>query len=332
MKGFCPICERETELDHIQKIEEIKVKEELIPVEVDRFHCEECGEEFDHPAPTYDPLAVAYREYRRRKGMVQPEEIRAFREKYNLTQKELSDLLGFGGATLSRYENGALQDETHNTILRLMLDPVNLQRMIEQKPEIIGLVKREQIFQMIGSEIENNQFLIFMRSTRRHLLTPSLLNGFQTPSLQKIIGAMKVLVFGDRVYKTKLNKLFFYADFKHFQRYHSSITGLSYAHLQFGPVPDQYELLYESVLNIDHTLHKEEDLSLDCGGEFFACDVDPGQAGLSLAEIQTLLWVKDYFKDFSSKRIVEFSHLEPAYLATQNREIISFVHAANLNI
>ena len=44
----------------------------------------------------------------RGKGMLQPEEIRAFREWRGLTQKEFSDLLGIGIATLNRYLKMAL--------------------------------------------------------------------------------------------------------------------------------------------------------------------------------------------------------------------------------
>jgi YgiT-type zinc finger domain-containing protein len=67
MKDFCPFCEKETELSHIQAVEEIQIKGESIPVEVDYFRCTECGEEFDNPDPTYDSLALAYQEYRNRK-------------------------------------------------------------------------------------------------------------------------------------------------------------------------------------------------------------------------------------------------------------------------
>ena len=67
--------------------------------------------------------------------MVQPIQIRNLRKIYNLTQKELSDLLGFGDVTLSRYENGALQDETHDTLLRLALDPKNLISLIKERSQ-----------------------------------------------------------------------------------------------------------------------------------------------------------------------------------------------------
>jgi hypothetical protein len=34
--------------------------------------------------------------------------------------------LGQGGATLSRYENGALQSEAHDQLLKLVMQPENL--------------------------------------------------------------------------------------------------------------------------------------------------------------------------------------------------------------
>jgi YgiT-type zinc finger domain-containing protein len=66
MKGFCPSCEKESELTRIRRVENLNIKGEMIPVPVDYFVCTECGEEFDNPAPDYDPLAIAYRDYRRR--------------------------------------------------------------------------------------------------------------------------------------------------------------------------------------------------------------------------------------------------------------------------
>ena len=331
MKGFCPSCERETELVHVKKVEEINVKGVAIPVEVDRFRCVECGEEFDNPSPAFDPLAAAYREYRRRKGMVQPEQIRAFRDKYNLTQRELSDLLGFGGATLSRYENGTLQDEAHDMILRLALEPYNFQRIIEERPDVLTQAKQQQILQRFNHDFKNAASLIFRRS-RTENLVPSLLNGFRKLDISKVLSAVQVLTFRNRVYKTKLNKLLFYADFKHFQQTSISITGLCYAHIPYGPVPDQYELLFEILMEHDPALRKEEDISQDCSGEFFVYENDPGQAGLSLAEIQTLVQIKEVFKNFTTHKIVDYSHQELAYTSTQPGEIISYAFAKDLKI
>jgi hypothetical protein len=67
MRGFCPSCEKETELVYNQKVEEMNIKGESIQVEVDLYQCVDCVEEFDNPDPSYDPLAKAYQEYLRRR-------------------------------------------------------------------------------------------------------------------------------------------------------------------------------------------------------------------------------------------------------------------------
>lgn len=331
MKGFCPSCERETELVLIQKIENVIIKGENIPIQVNRFLCQECGEEFDNPCSNYDPLAAAFAEYRRRKGMVQPEQIRSFREKYNLSQKELSDLLGFGGATLSRYENGALQDEAHDTIMRLIIEPYNLQQIIQEKGDVLSSGKRQAILQKITQELNDITSFILLKS-RTANQAPSLLNGYRKLDMGRVLGAVKILIYGKHIPKTKLNKLLFYADFLHFKRAGVSITGLCYVHLPYGPVPDQYELIFQKLLDTDPDLRKEEEPNSDYGAEYFSYEKDPGSAGLSLMETQTLLYVKECFKDFSARRMIDFSHLEPAYLATAQRDMISYAFAEKLRI
>jgi len=66
---FCPFCEKETELVHIHKIEIYEIKGQKIPINADLFLCKECNQEFDNPSPDYDPVAMAFAEYRRRKGI-----------------------------------------------------------------------------------------------------------------------------------------------------------------------------------------------------------------------------------------------------------------------
>lgn len=70
--------------------------------------CENCGEIIFDEVLDDEKLKLVYRAYRKLKGMLQPEEIRAIREKRNLTQEEFSKLLGFN---VARYENGSLQSE-----------------------------------------------------------------------------------------------------------------------------------------------------------------------------------------------------------------------------
>ena len=70
--------------------------------------CENCGEIIFDEVLDDEKLKLVYRAYRELKGMLQPEEIRAIRERKNLTQEEFSKVLGFN---IARYENGSLQSE-----------------------------------------------------------------------------------------------------------------------------------------------------------------------------------------------------------------------------
>jgi putative zinc finger/helix-turn-helix YgiT family protein len=141
MRGICPNCEKERELELVRRGESIEIRGEPIDVEMVYYKCLTCGEEFEDPRSDYDPLDKAYREYRRRHRLTQPEEIKSFRKKYGLTQHEMSSLLGWGYATLNRYENGALQSEAHEKTLRLIMDnPHNFLKLIEESPILIASV------------------------------------------------------------------------------------------------------------------------------------------------------------------------------------------------
>ena len=68
MKGICPFCEQERLLEHVTAPENITVRGESIEVESQFLKCASCGNTFDDPQSEFDPLVVAYREYRKRHG------------------------------------------------------------------------------------------------------------------------------------------------------------------------------------------------------------------------------------------------------------------------
>lgn len=77
--------------------------------------CENCGTIIFDEILDDEKLKLVYRGYREQKGLLQPEEIQAIREKRNLTQEEFSKLLGFN---VARYENGSLQSEEEDERIR----------------------------------------------------------------------------------------------------------------------------------------------------------------------------------------------------------------------
>jgi putative zinc finger/helix-turn-helix YgiT family protein len=328
MTSICPQCEEMREIDAIRAEEEITVRGESLKVTVKYLRCRACGEEYLNLSDENDPLDAAYREYRRLHGMLQPEEIRELRKRYGLTQKEMNDLLGWGGATLSRYENGALQDEAHDRLLQFIREPRNLGILVAQKPGAVSESTRrrvEESLNHIGSPSLEAVYEIRFGS-----YAPDIESGYRKLDLTKLYQA--ILFFcQDWVVKTKLNKLLFYADFKHFKEYTISITGARYARLPFGPVPDNYELFYAALIEERKEITvREVSYGEDCVGEEFKAIGEPDLSIFSDTELMVLNATGKYFKNYSARKISDLSHREKGYEETPDNQFISYDYSRDL--
>lgn len=71
--------------------------------------------------------------YRKAVGLLTSAEIKCIREKYSISQKEFSEVLDWGKATIIRYENNQIQDRAHDDILRrIESDPKWFMEMLER--------------------------------------------------------------------------------------------------------------------------------------------------------------------------------------------------------
>jgi putative zinc finger/helix-turn-helix YgiT family protein len=329
MNGFCPNCEKEAPLEIVRKVEEFNVRGEIVPVEVEFYRCQECGEEFENSKSAIDPYEIAYREYRSRKGMLQPEEIRDFRTSRGLTQKEFSDLLGIGIATLNRYENGALQSEAHDRVIRLAMDPRNFLYLISKSQGILGGPKRQEIISQLTEEAE----LSWLENTWKVFgnYSADIYSGYKKFEMGKFFEAIKYFCYQDRIFKTKLMKLLFYADFGHFKNYSVSITGARYARLPYGPVPDQFERWLAALVLDEKGIRKEEDWHHDYPGEVYLSVTAPDLSIFSPSELRVLAAVKEVFQTFTAKKLSVISHNEVGYRNTENSQLISYDYASRLS-
>ena len=330
MNGFCPNCEKDPSLTLIKKVEEFNIRGEIIPVEVEYFQCNECGEEFEVTSSDYDPYETAYRDYRTRKGMLQPEEIRQFRIKYGLTQKEFSNLIGIGIATLNRYENGALQSEAHDRVIKMAIEPNNFMNLLANNQIALGDSKKQRILEQLKEETA----ISWLEITKDIFggYKADIFSGYKRFDLAKFFEAIKYFCFQDRVFKTKLMKLLFYADFGHFKKYTVSITGARYARLPYGPVPDQFESWLAALIAEDESIRKEEDWNNDYPGEVFVCDSSPDLSIFSPSELRIIATVKESFQEFSARKISDISHSEKGYQEIENAHLIPYSYAEQLKI
>jgi hypothetical protein len=61
VKGICPFCEAERDIEPVKTRELIKVRGEAIDVEAHYLKCAVCANTFEDPRSEHDPLDLAYR-------------------------------------------------------------------------------------------------------------------------------------------------------------------------------------------------------------------------------------------------------------------------------
>lgn len=332
VNDICPFCVKITSLEKIKTKEDVKVRGETITVQSEFFRCLQCAQEFEDPKSEIDPLALAYQEYRRLHGMLQPEDIRELRKQYDLTQKELSELLSWGEVTLSRYEKGKLQDNAHDTMLQLILNPINMLNLVRKNEAIFSLEKKNKLIKKLTEMIQNEEGFESIYQLIFGSYEPNIFSGNMKLEIKKVHNMMSFFCYPEGQFQTKLCKLIFYADNLHFKKYNQSITGLQYIKMPFGPVPNHYER-YKIFLVENNFLQVEEiPFNDEIFGEKLTAFNGPNLSLFSKDEIETLTKVRDFFNKFSSKKISEHSHQEEGYVKTSNRSLISFEYAKNLKI
>jgi putative zinc finger/helix-turn-helix YgiT family protein len=331
MKLSCPVCDNSNELELIKGTKEVLIRNKPITIDMEYYKCSACGEEFIVPDSENDPLENAYRLYRAEHDMLQPEEIRSFRFKYGLTQGELAKLLGLGVASISRYETGKLQDEAHDKLIRLAMDPVKLRELINNSVDVFSEDKKRKVLDVIKEKEEP-----LVTSLERFITLnfqnyyPDEYSGFKKFDIDRFLNA--VLYFcRSGVPKTKLNKLLFYADFKHFKEYTVSISGARYAHVPFGPAPSDYDFYYPILIR-QNAIEVEEIIYPKYTGENFMAKQEPNLNVFLDTELHILSLVKEFFKEFTATKMSKYSHEEKGYKDTETGELISYAYAESLKL
>ncbi|TSC77096.1 MAG: hypothetical protein G01um101431_279 [Parcubacteria group bacterium Gr01-1014_31] len=135
--------------------------------------------------------------------------------------------------------------------------------------------------------------------------------------------------------KTKLMKLFYFADFTHVKKFGVPITYDRYVHLERGPVPSNILNLVNSVIDEPETALLSDTISVRfvdgrnfqkiiCLKPFTASDNEY----FTERELQTLKDVCQRFSDKNTKYIVEASHGESAWINTKEPTEIPYSLAA----
>ncbi|HAX51409.1 MAG TPA: hypothetical protein DIW17_11720 [Clostridiales bacterium] len=332
MRKYCEECGREVNTKIVTKRESYNVCGETIEVDAQILVCADCGEEFYCEELDNATLVNAYNEYRRKHKLLLPEEIKKIREQYGLSQRSFAKLLNWGDKTICRYENGSIQDKAHNSLLLFLREPENMRTYLTENEVALDAKQKAKLLSVVEKLEQDREY----RAGRRFFSSffsriPSEENGFTVFDYDKFCAM--VLFFAHRsegLLKTKLMKLLNYSDMIFYKENGVSISGAKYAHLPYGPVPENFDILLGTMAT-DHIAHIEV---LYDGYEKHQvipeCDIP--EDILSEEELDVLERIYNKFVDFGSVDISNYSHKEKGYSLTKQGEIISYVYAKDIQL
>lgn len=325
----CPVCDKTHEVEERRRVSTIAIKGEEVTYEERFYFCANADEdenEFETGSMINENLLNARNAYRNKMGLLTSNEIVAIRENYGLSQVDLARLLGWGEATISRYESKAIQDEAYDVMLRLIKDnPLQALEFLKKNADKFSAVKRQEIRSNIVEKIDSYGKEFLTRQTFEgeyvDFEEPSDANGFTLLNIDKIEAMISYIAEKvSNLYKVKLMKMLWYSDVLAFIEGGHAMSGMVYRHETMGALPiGHYSLMNLERLNVQEELGYNYDIMLHI---YPTADMD--YSILSTEEKTILDKVITKFQNFKARDIIEYMHAERAYTETKAGDIIPF--------
>ena len=132
MRVYCPYCREEKE--YVIETREVK---EFRGKEIDTYEnvamCKTCNNDLYVKELENENSKRIYEAYRQTENIIKPQDIIDLRNKYDISQRELTAILGFGKMTINRYERGGVPTKSQSDYIRLLID--NESKFIEKVKE-----------------------------------------------------------------------------------------------------------------------------------------------------------------------------------------------------
>lgn len=333
MKEYCQNCKLENKTTIREMEETYSVRGESINILAMVRVCSKCNKPiFDEELDSQN-IERAFDKYRINHDILTAEQIEDLRKTYGLSQRGLAILLNWSPATVARYEQGSIPSPSHHAMLiNLKKNVEHAKNLFEQAKTSLGRLDARRMKERLTEIDKSSQGFdtILLLSKKYNYIGEKdpLYSGFTDFEFNKLANMVSYFTSNiPKISKTKLMKLLFYADFSYFKECGLSISGLSYRHLPFGPVPVHHWLMLEAL-----TENKIIELKPfgDFEGEYLETIYDADLSLFDEDELNVMNRIINYFKTFNAERISDYSHGEIAYIKTNDKEYISYEFADQL--
>ena len=215
------------------------------------YKCIDSGEQFTTTLMDELNMNQVYNQYRDRLNIPFPDEIIKIRDMYGLSAAKMSEILGFGVNSYRQYEAGEMPSIANAKLIQMIVDPKKFIDMVELCGTMDKKTKSRYIqkAQLLVDERNRNSFNLNLKEYLLGNHLADIYSGYRNPNFEKF--TEMVIYFSEKLspFKTKMNKLLFYADFLMFKQSCFSISGKRYVAIDKGPVPDKFASIYEYLVN-----------------------------------------------------------------------------------
>ena len=332
----CPVCGRTHDVEERESVATAVIKGTEVKYNERYYYCcnadeEEC--EFTTGKMMNSNLQNARNEDRKMHGLLTSDEIIGIREKYALSQVDFAKLLGWGEATVARYETKAIQDEVYDNILRTVRDnPYAVYSFFKKNKDSFPAEKKTRLEETIldalkfgGREYLHRQVL---ESEYVEFQDPCDANGFAVLNIEKLESLISYMAGKVKyLFKVRLMKMLWYCDVISYKRTGKAMTGLVYCHEPMGALPvGHQEIVNLENVNVNTLIGDNPDMIMY---EFLPSE-NADESKLSDGEKSIIDEVIKKFITYDSKKIIEYMHGETAYKETKDKEIIPFSLAKDI--
>jgi hypothetical protein len=215
------------------------------------YNCQDSGEQFTTTELDELNMNQIHNQYRDKFNIPYSDKISNIRKKHQLPGTKMSEVLGFGINTYRQYESGEIPTMANARLIQMVDDPTFFIEMVELCTTIDeeSKVKYIQRAQQLALDNAKNNFDLNFKDYLLGNHFPDIYSGYRIPNLEKF--TEMVIYFSHKLspFKTKLNKLLFYADFSMFKQSCFSISGIRYYAIDKGPVPNNFQSIFEYLVN-----------------------------------------------------------------------------------
>ncbi|SFB07139.1 type II toxin-antitoxin system antitoxin SocA domain-containing protein [Algoriphagus aquimarinus] len=326
-----PLTGKEMPLRH--ELRAVTFRKDEVKIRFQFFLCEDSGEKFTTTELDELNLLMVEHAYRTKNHIPQRAEITDIREKYELSALRMGEILGFGQNTYGLYEKGDLPSLANANLIKLARDPLKFKSLVDDWDPKSDKVKSD-LLKRIDRLVQAEK--LKMVNLDDYLIGDGEANeftGFTKPNMEKLVEM--IVYFAHKVpsYKTKMNKLLFYADFLMFRVFGNSISGAKYVAIDYGPVPNMYETIFENlaVNELIDVFYESKENGSKMEKLMGRADRPIQLDVFSAEELQSLEKVVLSFQNSAVSEIVEISHQEIGWLENKNsKRFISYEYALEL--